>query len=963
MTNACPGTDLLLLLKESLIEDEDNARELDWHLSGCERCQARLELVEDSLEPPKLPPLPEGLYGRLEKRIRHEGRSQAQPTAATLGVKMLCSVCKGGLARGEAVYCSACLAPYHDDCFSDHGRCAALGCEETRVVRSADGVRKKRGGSVWGRAALILAVGAGSGLAAAYAWRLTDTGPGPAAPTAVTAPEMRVESYDVAGLLPATQKAPVGYGLSLEEALADDLPELEEGWRRDMVRILRTRRISVNFKDTPFADVLTFMQDITGLNLVAEADVTVSDLRAEISLRNTDLGEALLSMAEQAKLAMTLRNGCLYIHKPRDRAWPGDLGDSLRALEGREKWSDEALLEALRERLAPPAAGSFLTIREGLLIARQPVEVQARIPALLNDLASPKQGPTARWLDPLSRAPRDPSLEDIEAAVARLRERRVNLNFDQTKVTEVVSFLRTVDPELPALRFDEPEMDVREVSLKVRQVTLLNALTLLTEQLGLAVDVDRRGILVRRPTAMPLERRLRDRGRAVLDAGSADTALRRRLDHQRVDLDFKDTPFEDVLGILRAITGLNFVIDAEARAKTPSVVTFQGRSMTLRSALAALLGPHGLGIRLRGGVVHLSLIGRANLIAGFDGRLSALLERPWPRYGTGINLADFARQLGDVTEAEVVFPDGLRERRRLAIPEGMKVGEALELARLQTGLNWGLAWAEDQRPLFALARRPDGLFERADAALPAAPTSLGDQYAETQGRLTAALADLAKPDAHQRLPALLDELRAAVERAEDQLSYDAAVTRAVRSRGSVGEAEAEAARLEEGIIFDHRVTERELHLKSVAMMRSAPEDEAEVVRARAALEAARAAEARGAEAGALEREYKEVLNRAMARKTRAEKVLKVEYAKNRSKAREVKDRAAKLRGASFVAGELLKRQAALDAGGAWDSVFPEGFARWRARATAAAEEEAWEDCEARVERRFTEFKAEEGEAK
>lgn len=49
-------------------------------------------------------------------------------------VSIACPYCKGSLPRAEAVYCAACVAPHHADCWDQHGRCSA--CAATSRVRA-----------------------------------------------------------------------------------------------------------------------------------------------------------------------------------------------------------------------------------------------------------------------------------------------------------------------------------------------------------------------------------------------------------------------------------------------------------------------------------------------------------------------------------------------------------------------------------------------------------------------------------------------------------------------------------------------------------------------------------------------------------------------------------------------------------------------------------------------------------
>ncbi len=47
--------------------------------------------------------------------------------------RVRCTYCHDALDDGgPAVHCASCLAPHHDDCHAEHGRCAAPGCDDPR---------------------------------------------------------------------------------------------------------------------------------------------------------------------------------------------------------------------------------------------------------------------------------------------------------------------------------------------------------------------------------------------------------------------------------------------------------------------------------------------------------------------------------------------------------------------------------------------------------------------------------------------------------------------------------------------------------------------------------------------------------------------------------------------------------------------------------------------------------------
>jgi hypothetical protein len=73
-------------------------------------------------------------------------------------VSVGCAYCKGRLARPQAVYCAACLAPHHQDCWTSHGKCAA--CAADTLVRAERTPRPAKGAAVAAVAVATLALGA-----------------------------------------------------------------------------------------------------------------------------------------------------------------------------------------------------------------------------------------------------------------------------------------------------------------------------------------------------------------------------------------------------------------------------------------------------------------------------------------------------------------------------------------------------------------------------------------------------------------------------------------------------------------------------------------------------------------------------------------------------------------------------------------------------------------------------------
>jgi len=120
-------TPLLVALPQGLLESEQARAEVEAHLDDCPDCTHFLAGVKATLALRQAPVTPRA------KSVVVEAAPAPAPS-----VRVACCVCKDRLRPAQAVFCAACLAPGHDGCFQEHGRCPALGCEETRVVRAEE---------------------------------------------------------------------------------------------------------------------------------------------------------------------------------------------------------------------------------------------------------------------------------------------------------------------------------------------------------------------------------------------------------------------------------------------------------------------------------------------------------------------------------------------------------------------------------------------------------------------------------------------------------------------------------------------------------------------------------------------------------------------------------------------------------------------------------------------------------
>ncbi|HZU97364.1 MAG TPA: hypothetical protein VFF73_11755, partial [Planctomycetota bacterium] len=173
------------------------------HTRTCASCLRELEELEAALavvaEPVASAHGPrqgarEEIWGKIGRELDTHPEPEADAPRVELSIALVCSFCKGVLPRREACYCASCLAPHHDECWALHGRCSALGCDETRTVRPGSDVpqvARPRRLRRFGLPVILLAVGGAAGAVAARR------------PSSLPAP------VQVAGTAPETTRRPI----------------------------------------------------------------------------------------------------------------------------------------------------------------------------------------------------------------------------------------------------------------------------------------------------------------------------------------------------------------------------------------------------------------------------------------------------------------------------------------------------------------------------------------------------------------------------------------------------------------------------------------------------------------------------------------------------------------------------------------------------------------------------------
>jgi type II secretory pathway component GspD/PulD (secretin) len=90
----------------------------------------------------------------------------------------------------------------------------------------------------------------------------------------------------------------------------------EPFWVKNYKKILRERKVTLNFPDVPLQDVILFLQDITGLNFVIAQGVDATERRISLRLKDIVLENALKIILEQTKLSYIFDKESIIIAEP-----------------------------------------------------------------------------------------------------------------------------------------------------------------------------------------------------------------------------------------------------------------------------------------------------------------------------------------------------------------------------------------------------------------------------------------------------------------------------------------------------------------------------------------------------------------------------------------------------------------------------------------------------------------------
>lgn len=105
-------------------------------------------------------------------------------------------------------------------------------------------------------------------------------------------------------------------------------------------KVLEERRVTMSFKKAPLSDIISFLQDITGLNITVSRDIDTEELLVSYEKRDRILGDTLKAILAEHKLHWIFENETLKIvdQKTADSFWK-----QLKEIEAKQKTAQEQL--------------------------------------------------------------------------------------------------------------------------------------------------------------------------------------------------------------------------------------------------------------------------------------------------------------------------------------------------------------------------------------------------------------------------------------------------------------------------------------------------------------------------------------------------------------------------------------------------------------------------------------------
>jgi hypothetical protein len=299
----------------------------------------------------------------------------------------------------------------------------------------------------------------------------------------------------------------LGTVFAAQEKKTAERPKVPVARSAEQVEAALTRKLTLDFVETPLAQVADYLQDQTGLLILLDKqaldDLGIgSDAPVTTSCKNMSLRAALGHMLRPLDLTWMLRNGALVITSPEgadacletrlfsvtDLVYPAEA-------TGAQESDEDTLLDLITTTVAPQSWDAVggpgaIEMFRGILVVSQTRGVLDQVRALLTAY---RQARKLAGEHP-DRAPPTVSVtaggdDAVTTAIERALDQEISLDFVNTPLKDVVAFVR--DKSQVDLLLDRKSLDEcgvatdAPISFRARNVKLRHGLAELLRNVGL----------------------------------------------------------------------------------------------------------------------------------------------------------------------------------------------------------------------------------------------------------------------------------------------------------------------------------------------------------------------------------------------------------------------------------------------------------------------------------------------
>jgi len=299
--------------------------------------------------------------------------------------------------------------------------------------------------------------------------------------------------YDAAGIAERAQQSARELGDSAAAVTARIFRtaglELDDGFHEFNARTTRrlARRVTFDFRDTPLQDVVAFLQTITRMTIILESRSMAMLPEPKVTLKMTDarLGNALTEIIKPLGLQYRIADGAAYVGTP----------DNLPLEQIPCTITDAALQVKSPERIAGRFTGYMFAEHYRMVIVACSADGKLLIklgPASIEHAEEIKSLADADIAALLAMSPPDWTIE-----VPQKLQQKVSFDFVETPLQDILQFAHgLMDMPMNVDAKALAELDNPEVTLKVTDMQLGQALDWTLKQVGMVYVTANGGILI-----------------------------------------------------------------------------------------------------------------------------------------------------------------------------------------------------------------------------------------------------------------------------------------------------------------------------------------------------------------------------------------------------------------------------------------------------------------------------------